>query len=329
MTHHPNRRDILALSGAIGLSSLWPGTLGATTLDHLALFGPPAGPSITLAHAAATNRFAAISDQVSFTVWRSPDQLRAGLTSGEIQLSVVPVQAAANLYNRGFPIRLANIMTDGLLYVMSDDPNIRAIPDLAGRHVAVPFRGDTPELIFAGMLAHHGVSPDTDLKLTYAGTPIEAMQMLLAGRVDAALTAEPSTTMGMIRAEQDGRSFYRSIDIQAAWGQMTGGAGVLPQAGLAVTSGFLDAHGSALPDILNVLESATIEVLEHPEDAAGHAAGPLKMPVALLAASVPHCNLVARSGDQARADIERMLSAISGEEYQKIGGALPGDDFYL
>jgi len=324
-----SRRTTLSLLGTAMALPLLAGRARAAPIDALALHGPPAGPSITLAHAVATGRLTAIAETASFSAWRTPDELRAGLTSGEIALSVVPIQAAANLYNRGFPIRLANAMTDGLLYVLAADSGIAAIPDLAGRHVAVPFRGDTPAILFARLLAHHGLDPARDLRITHAGAPTEAMQLMLAGRVDAALTSEPSTTAAILRGRQADMTLVRAIDLQAAWGAMTGAAPVLPQAGLAVTQGFLDDHGAVLPGLLAALGAATAEVLADPDTAAAHATAALGLPAPLLAASVPHANLVARPAAQARADIERMLTAMGGPDMARIGGRLPDDAFYL
>lgn len=318
------RRTTLSLIGAAAALPLLPRRGAAQSIQTLALYGPPAGPSVTLAHAVATGRLSDVAKTASFTAWRNPDELRAGLTSGAIELSVVPIQAAANLYNRGFPIRLANAMTDGLLYILAEDAGIAAIPDLAGRHIAVPFRGDTPEIIFGQLLAHHGLDAETDLQITYAGTPIEAMQLMLAGRVEAALTSEPSTTAAILRGRQAEKTLRRAIDVQAAWGEMTGAAPVLPQAGLSVTQGSMDAHGAVLPHLLAALEAATAEALADPQAAAANATEALGMPAPLLAASVPHANLVARPASEARADIERMLTAMA-----RIGGRLPDDAFYL
>ncbi|WP_323006454.1 ABC transporter substrate-binding protein [Pseudorhodobacter sp.] len=326
----PDRRTVLFRALATLPMLAAPGLLRAQSrIETLALYGPPAGPSVTLAHAVATNRFADIADTASMTAWRTPDELRAGLTSGSILLSVVPVQAAANLYNRGFPIRLANVMTNGLLYVATANDGITAMPDLKGLRVAVPFRGDTPEILFGQLLAHHGLNPETDLEISYAGTPIEAMQLLLAGRVDAALTAEPSTTAAVIAGQQAGKQVRRAIDLQAAWGEMTGAAAVLPQAGLAITGAFLTEHNDAIPALLAALKAANDEVLADPATAAGNAAKVLGMPAPLLAASVPHSNLVARAAGEARADIERMLAAMTGTDMAAINGKLPDDSFYL
>ncbi|MCQ0090612.1 ABC transporter substrate-binding protein [Roseovarius sp. M141] len=326
----PSRRTILLGAVASASALAMPGLLRAQPrIVTLALYGPPAGPSVTLAHAVATDLFADIADAASMAAWRAPDELRAGLTSGSIQLSIVPVQAAANLYNRGFAIRLANVMTDGLLYVATGDDSIEGIADLKGRSVAVPFRGDTPEILFGQLLVHHGLSPETDLQITYAGSPIEAMQLLLAGRVEAALTAEPSTTAAVIAGRQAGKDIRRAIDLQAAWGEMTGAVPVLPQAGLAITGDFLSAHGDTVPALLAAIETATDEVLADPATAASHATEVLGMPAPLLAASIPHSNLVARPATEARADIERMLRTMTGADMAAINGHLPDDDFYL
>jgi len=324
-----SRRATLSLIGGAAVLPLLSGRAAAQPIGTLALHGPPADPSITLAHAVASGRLAEIAETATFTAWRTPDELRAGLTSGRIALSLVPIQAAANLYNRGFPIRLANAMTNGLLYILAEDDGISTIPDLAGRHIAVPFRGETPQIIFGQLLAHHGLDAEADLRITYAGTPTEAMQLMLAGRVEAALTSEPGTTAGVLRARQEGRALRRAIDVQAAWGVMTGAAPVLPQAGLAVTQGFLDDHGAALPDLLAALEATTADVLADPEAAAANATEALGMPAPLLAASIPHANLVARPAVEARADIERMLTAMAGPDMARIGGRLPNDAFYL
>lgn len=326
--HDLTRRSALSLLAGGAATPLLPSLTLADKIDTLALFGPPAGPSVTLAHAVANGGFSALAANATFTAWRNPDELRAGLTSGSIGLSVVPVQAAANLYNRGFPIRLANIMTDGLLYIISEAPEIKSISDLKGRSIAVPFRGDTPEIIFGQLVSHAGLNAEEDLQITYAGSPIEAMQLLLAGKVEAALTAEPSTTAGILRGRKAGKKIARVINIQDAWGEMTDAAPVLPQAGLAVTGAFMETGSEMIPDILKVLRTATSEVLEDPGKAAEQATGALGLPAPLLAASVPHCNLVARNAVEARADIERMLKAMAGKDMARIGGKLPDNKFY-
>lgn len=324
-----SRRAALALTGAAALSPLAARMSLAAPMAELALWGPPAGPSVTLAHATATGMLSDVAEKVAFNAWRSPDELRAGLTSGYILLSVVPVQAAANLCNRGLPIRLANVMTNGLLFVISDQPDVSTMSDLAGLRVAVPFRGDTPEIIFDQLLEHHGMMAGTDVEVMYVGSPVEAVQLVLAGRADAALNVEPAATAAILRGTQAGKDIRRVIDIQTEWGKMTGAGPMLPQAGLAITGAFLERYPDAVPVLLAGLENAVADVLANPQAAAENASGPLDLPVPVIAASIPNSKLVARAAGEARSDIERMLTAMADEDMARIGGKMPDDQFYL
>lgn len=330
MAHVFDRREftrLVAASTAL-LTTGAPSILTAAPLAELGLWGPPAGPSVTVAHAVATGRLDALAETSSFTAWRNPDELRAGLTSGQIVASVVPAQLAANLYNRGFPIRLANIMTEGLLYVLSEDTAISGIPDLKDRSLAVPFRGDTPEILFTQLLRHHGIE-DKDVAVTYVSTPVEAVQLLLAGRVEAAMVVEPAASAAVLRGRKAGKQINRVIDITEQWAEMTGGPAVLPMAGLAVT-GAVYQDAPELVDPLRVaLRSALTEVQADPVAAAANAAEPLGLPAPVVIESIPNSRLVARDAKEIRPEVEAMFRAMAGPDLKRIGGTLPGDDFYL
>ena len=77
------------------------------------------------------------------------------------------------------------------------------------------------------------------------------------------------------------------------------------------------------------MELATADVLANPEAAAADATKALGLPAPLLAASVLASNRVARPAAEARADIERMLTAMARLDLAAIGGKLPDDAFYL
>jgi NitT/TauT family transport system substrate-binding protein len=104
------RRRALGACGATAAAPLLQlGTAGwaedaATTerpLARLTLWGSPAGPSITLAHAVVARMLREVADKAEFRAWRNPDEMRAGLASGTMQAVVVPTQVAANLFTGG------------------------------------------------------------------------------------------------------------------------------------------------------------------------------------------------------------------------------------
>lgn len=320
-----SRRSFIAGSSGMAAVLASPAILYAQAA-RIALYGPPATPTITLAHAVASGMLDSLGSDVSLTVWRTPDELRAGLTSGAIDLSVVPAQVAANLYNRGMGMRLVNVMTNGLLYVMAAEGAVTSLADLAGRTLAVPFPNDTPDFITRALLDHHGLSDD--VTIAAPGTPMEAAQMLLAGRIEAAVLSEPVATVVTMRAAEAGQDITRAVDIQKEWGEVTGLGPVVPQAGLAVTEGFTRTSGDLVADLQAILQEATAATIADPEAAAAHAAPYLEQPAPMLAAAIVHSNLVATPASAARPALEAMYELMAGNDAAILGGSLPDDGFY-
>jgi NitT/TauT family transport system substrate-binding protein len=301
----------------------------AKPLPELTLWGPPAGPSITVAHAIAANMLGDVATKVSFKAWRNPDEMRAGLTSGTMQLVIVPTQVAANLFNRGLGVRLVNVMTDGLLYVISRDSSLTTIAALRGKKVAVPFRNDTPEFIFRRLLIAEGMKAGTDLTLETTGTPIEAMQLLLADRIDAAVVPEPAASAAIARGTLKLKSVSRVMDVQKLWRALTKSDHALPQAGLAVTSAFADTHPDVVTRLQAVLVKATAEVVASPTTAAYNASSSLDLPWPILRLSIPWSNLVCHAARDARPSLEAMFSVIAEADASLLGGKLPPPEFYM
>ena len=324
-----SRRTVIAGAGACALLPILPKQARSAPLREIVLSGPPAGPSITLAHAVATGALSFLADKITFRAWRDPDEMRAGLTSGTMPLVVMPTAAAANLYNRGLGIRLVNVMTHGLLYVIAADPSLTSFPSLKGRTLAVPFRNDTPEFLSNILLRSHGMEAGRDLRVSTTGSPIEAIQLLLSGRIDAALVPEPAATAAILRGKIMNRTIYRTIDVQDEWAKASGGPAVLPQAGLAVTDAFLAANRSLLPQLHAALAKATAEVNASPAVAAGNSAAYFELPLPVIQRAIPYSKLVAIAARDARIDLERMFTSAAGADLAMIGGRLPDEGFYL
>lgn len=299
----------------------------ASSLDQLVLYGPPAGPSITLAYAVGKGLLRDVANKVEFKVWRTPDEMRAGLASGSMQAVVMPTTAAANLHTRGLGLKLASVMTNGLLYMVSRDEKITTFADLEGQSVTVPFPNDTPELVFDAALAHHRMTGK--VKVERAGTPIEAVQMLLAGRIDTALLPEPAVSAAIFKASTGGQALHRVIDMQKEWGTVTASTPVMPQAGLALTQNFLDDHPQQATALLAGLARAAVEVNADPAAAAGQAASALELPWPVLEASIPYSNLVAIAARDARGPIETLLKAVAQRHPEMVGGRMPDASLYL
>lgn len=316
--------------GAAALSALSPLRAAlAAPRDALEIWGPPAGPSITVLHAIATGRLDAVARKPALRIWRQVDEVRAGLTSKSFDVGIVPVPVAANLYNRGLGVRLVNVMTNGILYIMAEDPALTRLEALKGRKLAVLFPNELPSLILDRLFRLAGIDGAKDLTLTPTATPLEAMQLLVLGRVEAALVPEPAASAAIVRGSLAGKTIHRVIDLQAEWARLTGREPVVPQAGLIVTDAFRAADGAAVDALQAGLARAAADVAAHPARAANNAAGPLQMPWPVIEASIPYSHLVATPARDARAHVEAVLEAMADVNPGYIGGRLPDAAFYL
>jgi NitT/TauT family transport system substrate-binding protein len=319
-----DRRTFLIAAGAAVIAR----PHSALSAEPFTVWGPPAAPSIMLAQAVSSGGLKDIDSSTVFRTWRTPDEMRAGLSSGTMQAVIVPTNVAANLYNRGLGVHLLTILTRGLLYVVTGE-ELAGIEGLAGKKIAVPFRNDMPDLILRRLLARVSLKPGKDVQFEYAGSPTEAMQMLLAGRANAALLAEPSATAAILRAKVSLRSLTRAIDCQKEWAKTVGGSGFIPQAGLAVTRSFIDKFGRrGMETLQNALQASLDVVINHPLRAALASATEFGLLSPVVAEAVPHSNLAALPASSIRPDLEKFFSILAEDDPRIIGGKLPDDPFY-
>ncbi|HRY06490.1 MAG TPA: ABC transporter substrate-binding protein [Hyphomicrobiaceae bacterium] len=323
-------RGGLSLATTLAASSLPLATgLRAEPLPRLEIWGPPAGPSITILHAIATGRLDKAARRPSLRVWRQVDEMRAGLTSKSFDVGIMPVPVAANLYNKGLGVRLVNVMTDGILYIMSSDPNLTSLDKLKGRKLAVLFPNELPALILNRLLKYQGINPKTDIEITATATPLEAMQFLVLGRVDAALVPEPAASATIVKGAIAGKTIHRVIDLQTEWAEMNDGETRLPQAGLAVTDTFRAKHAVVLRAIQNGLVEAVADVNANPARAASNSAGQLGLPWPVIETSIHFSRLVATPAHKVRKPIEGVIETLLEANPGYVGGRMPDDGFYL
>jgi NitT/TauT family transport system substrate-binding protein len=326
-----DRRRFLAALPAAALAATPAGRLLAAPapLPELILMGPPAGPSIVAAQAVESGALRSIAERVSFRVWRTPDEVRAGFASGKTAASILPTYVAANLYNRGVGVRLVNTMTDGVLYICATDPALDALAKLKGRKLAVPFRNDMPDHLLDTAVRAVGLDPGRDFTIEYAGTPPEAMQLLLAGRVEAALLQEPGATAAIMQGTRAGKRVERVIDLQKAWSAATGGPSAVPQAGLAVSAAFAQAAGAEGLAALNAaLAEAATWVRANPASAGKVGAAYLELPAPVIERSIPYSNLTVRAASAARPALDALFKTLAARDPGILGGELPDDGLF-
>lgn len=268
-----------------------------------------------------------ISDRVvvDINVYPSPNEVIARLANGELDVAALPTNVAANLYNKGVKVKLAAVVGNGMLGVLSANDSVQSIEDLLGRTIHVPGPGSTPDQMATLLLEKAGLEVGKDVILDYSvAAPAQLAQLVIAGRVELAMLPQPFVSM-ILRSNPKARTV---VDVQSVYQQLTGYENY-PMSVLVVSERFFKSHPTAFAEILKAYEESVAWVNANPQEAgkAIEAAG--IMASAMATPAIPYCNLVFIPSREAKADVQAYYSYLYGFSPDSIGGAMPSDDLYL
>jgi len=320
---------LAAPSGAQAPTGVGPDT-GARPL---VLAGPSATVSYPLIHMADSGSLDDIAPGARFQLWQNPDQLRAWAVGGDADFMAMPSNVAANLYTQGVPLRLLNVATWGMLWLVTRDPALRALKDFRGAEIAMPFRADMPDILFGLLASRLGLDPKQDFDLRYVPTPFDAIQQLLLRRVDHALLPEPAVSMVLRKSESFPVSvvaptLYRGVNLSRAWGRILGREPRIPQAGVAAV-GKSSADAGLSGRVRARYADSLAWCLAHPAQCGELVARyvPMLTPDA-VADSLAQSHDRAVDARDARAELEFFFQCLLADQPALIGGRLPDHDFY-
>ncbi|MFA6765233.1 MAG: MqnA/MqnD/SBP family protein [Sphaerochaetaceae bacterium] len=262
---------------------------------------------------------------VNLSVYPSPAEVIARLTNGEIDVAALPTNVAANLFNKGVPIRVAATVGEGMLMLLGTDYTLQNIEDLAGKTIHIPGAGSTPDQMARLLIQALGFDPETDVLLDYSiAAPAQLVQMLIAKKVEFALLPEPFVSVALT-GEHNIRTL---VDVQYLWTLLTGSANY-PMTVLVVSDKFSSRHPEQLAMLLEAVKDSVQWVIADPEQAGAMIEQAGIMKASLAIGAIPRCNLVFRPVTEGKMALADYLTNLNWFDPQSIGGAIPDESFYL
>lgn len=322
------RRDLLAALPALALAPVAASRPARAAAAPLNVLAAPNASSIVMARVMQTEPWQKAVPDSSFRLWRDTDELRAGIVSGATRLFTTPTHVPALFANRGVPVRLLAITSMGHLYVVTDDPAIQTLADLKGRHLTNFFRNDMPDLTFRALLRRAGLEVGRDITIDYVGTPMEAAQMLAAGRSHAAVLSEPPATMAIMMAGKQGRTLHRALSLQQEWGRLFG-APRIPMAGVALHQSLIESAPEVLAVLRAGLKPAADWVPAHLAEAGALAEAKMDMRAEMFRASLKYQNIEVQSARAMQGELLAFYRALMEISPEAVGGRLPDDSLFL
>lgn len=262
--------------------------------------------------------------EFSFSVKSTADELVGEFSQKKVDIALVPANLASVLYNKtGGKIKVIDINTLGVLYIVSDSENIKSIDDLKGKTLFMTGKGTTPDYVLQAILSKSGIKKD-EIKIEYKSQPTEVAQSLAKTPNAVALLPQPFAKAVTLQ----NKNLKINIDLNKEWNKLYPDSKQVTGVTIAradfieknpnAVSKFMQEHKKSVESVNKDTEKSAKSVVKHK----------ILDKEPLAKATIPLCNVVYIDGKDMKSDLSGYLNTLSKLDPKSVGGKLPKDDFY-
>ena len=261
-----------------------------------------------------------------FTMATAADEITTALVKGELDIALIPANVASVLYNKTEgQITVIDINTLGVLYMVSGDTSVSSPEDLRGKTVYLTGKGTTPDYVLQYILGQNGVLEDVTLE--YKSEATEVAAVLAEDETAIGLLPQPFVTVATTKNE----NLSVIMDMTAEWDKVQGENGSRLLTGVTVVrNDFLNDHPVAVDAFLYDHKESIAETMDNLNEVADYAVEEEIIASSQIAMkAIPECNITYIDGNDMKQALAGYLEVLYELDPKSVGGALPGDDFYL
>ncbi len=244
------------------------------------------------------------------------------LAQNDIDFLVTGSNVGANAYNRDVNLKMLNVNTWGIDYLLTNGFKAESWQDLKGKDLAIPLQGGPLDFLVRYLAEKNGLDPEKDLNLVYRALP-GGSQLFMAGDLDAIILPEPLVTVSLA----NGENAELSMDIQKEWAKIHGDQRI-PFVALFANGDFAEENPQFTEIIDGYYKRGVDWVNNNQEKAAELASKHFDMPAPVLKQSLSRVNLNVYSDAESRELTELYFGEILEMYPDLLGGSLPDEEFY-
>jgi len=244
------------------------------------------------------------------------------LINSNTDLALLPTNEAAKLYNKGVEIKITNIHTWGLFYVLTTNPDLDSWKDLKGKEVYVPEKGGPMDIIFSYIAEKKDIDLKKDLSVVRA-KPGEISKLIINNMAETAVLREPFVSQVLLKNED----VKILINLQDNW--KTEMRMRLPQASLVVTDQFSAKNNDLIISFNEEYRKAVEWVVEHQSETAQLGFKCMNIPTEVTMISYPRLNLAFSKAVSVKEEIDSYLNLLKRYNPKTFGGIIPDEKFYF
>ncbi len=266
------------------------------------------------------------SQPYDFTMAGKADELVGKIASGDLDIALLPANVASVLYSKTQGnVKVIDINTLGVLYVVASDDSISSIGDLKGKTLYMTGKGTTPEYVMNYLLAENGLT-DSDVTMEFKSEATEVASVLKEDPTAIGVLPQPFATAACIQNE----NLKTVLDLTEQWNILNGDTGSMLVTGVTIVrSDYLAENEDAVKQFIKDHQASASYTQENPADAAELvAAQGIVEKAAIAQKALPYCNIVCLTGSEMKDALEGYLEVLYEQDAQSVGGSLPAEDFY-
>lgn len=261
-----------------------------------------------------------------FTMATAADEIVPQMIKGELDIALLPANAAANLYQKsGKAVQVIDINTLGVLYMVTGSDDINSVADLAGKTIYSTGKGATPEAAIMSVLEGNGLTSD-GYEIEFKSEASEVVALLAENPEAVGVLPQPFVTAALMQNE----ALKIVIDLNEEWNSLYGSNGAKMITGVTVVrTEFAESHPEAVETFLKEHKASVDAVNGDVDTAASLAVAKeiiAKEPIAKKA--IPYCNIVCITGEDMKNSLKGYLESLFDFNAELIGGSVPEDNFY-
>ena len=296
---------------------------GASAVRVGSLKGPT---SMGLAYLMETAKNGETANTYEFTRAGKADELVGNIANGSLDIALVPANVASVLYNKTQgQVKVIDINTLGVLYVVASDDSISTMEDLKGKTVYMTGKGTTPEFAMNYLLAENGLGSG-DVTMEFKSEAAEVASILKEDPSAIGVLPQPFASAACLQNPE----LKTVMDLTEQWDLLNKEGNSRMVTGVTIVrTGFLEEHEAAVEQFLKDHAESAEYTSAEPEKAAQLVADiGIVEKAAMAQKAMPLCNIVCITGEEMKQALSGYLEVLSGQDAKSIGGTLPGDDFY-
>lgn len=253
-----------------------------------------------------------------------PQEIVPLLTKGEVDIAALPVNLAANLYQKtNGGIQILSVNTLGVLYCLQKGDSIKSFDDLKGKTIYATGQGSTPEYIINYVLSEKGIVPGKDVTIEYKTAHNELATLAIEGKVDLCILPEPFATKVLASNEE----YKRLIDFTKSWGEVNEAR--LVQGVIVARTDYIKENPDIINEFMGFNEVSVNYLSANLENASVFLAENGYFDTTELAyATLPGCNIVFMEGEEMKTAVKAMFEVLYAADPSSVGGAIPDDGIY-